>query len=337
MTGILARTITTRIGTWTVIHDAGEPTPWGVISWNSNEPDGTSVTVKVRSSSDQATWSDWETAENGFDLQDTPCARYLQIETTLQIVDGDVSPVLYDLTVLPSWAAVTYDGDTLVSTSGAPTATAVLTATLRDELGEVYPISGKEVIFTLSAEGKDDIVVGPVESVGGVAEAETPPLEPDIYMIDVTAECASDSGILVVYNPGGGFATGGGWIVPEDDGHNTYPLERANFGFNAKYKQDEATGHLEFRYSDGHIDLKSSSIEQLVITGGKIAMFKGWASVNKEPDHWFFVKAIDEGEPGVNDHFDIKVWASGLEEEVDDPTERAAGILQGGNIVVHTK
>jgi hypothetical protein len=30
----------------------------------------------------------------------TPGGRYLQIETTLQIHSGDVSPILYDLTVL---------------------------------------------------------------------------------------------------------------------------------------------------------------------------------------------------------------------------------------------
>jgi len=336
MTGIIARTITTRIGTWTVIYDAGEDTPWGTVLWTGDEPVGTSITVKVRSSSDQSTWSAWETAETGMDLQQTPCARYLQIETTLQIFEGDVSPVLYDLTVLPSYAAVTYDGDTLVSTSSAPTATAELIATLRDEGGEPFVIDGIEVTFTLSADSIiDDIVVVAV-SEGGVAVAETPPLEPDIYSIDVTVECASASALLVVYNPDGGFATGGGWIVPEDDGLNTHPNARANFGFNAKYKQDSPTGHIEFRYSDGYIDLKSSSIEQLVITGGKIVQFKGWASVNKEQGHWFFVKAIDNGEPGSNDTFDIKVWAPGVSEE-GDPTERAGGVLQGGNIIVHTK
>ncbi len=108
------------------------------------------------------------------------------------------------------------------------------------------------------------------------------------------------------------------------------------FGFNAKYKKGVSTGHLEFRYSDGHIDLKSSSIEQLVITGGKIAQFKGWASVNGEAGHWFFVKAIDNGEPGTNDIFDIIVWSPGISIE-GDPSERAGGVLQGGNILVHAK
>ncbi|RLG30404.1 hypothetical protein DRO03_04530 [Methanosarcinales archaeon] len=100
MTGILARTVTTKIGTWTVDFDSeGADTSWGTVSWNSHEPVGTSVAVKVRSSDDQATWSQWETASNGVALSSTPDGEYLQIETTLQIISGDVSPILYDLTV----------------------------------------------------------------------------------------------------------------------------------------------------------------------------------------------------------------------------------------------
>ncbi len=100
MTGIVARTITTKTGTWTVVYDSGlENTAWGQISWNASTPDSTSISVKARSSSDQQNWSDWEYAVNNKPLQKIPSARYLQIETTLQIFAGDISPVLYDLTV----------------------------------------------------------------------------------------------------------------------------------------------------------------------------------------------------------------------------------------------
>ncbi|OEU50119.1 MAG: hypothetical protein BA871_07310 [Desulfuromonadales bacterium C00003096] len=100
MTGIIARTVTTKIGTWTVVFDSeGADMPWGTVSWNSSEPAGTAVTVKARSSNDQSNWSAWETASNGVALNTTPDGRYLQIETTLQILSGDVSPILYDLTV----------------------------------------------------------------------------------------------------------------------------------------------------------------------------------------------------------------------------------------------
>ncbi|UCG59805.1 MAG: hypothetical protein JSU70_09845, partial [Phycisphaerales bacterium] len=88
----------------------------------------------------------------------------------------------------------------------------------------------------------------------------------------------------------------------------------------------------------GYIDLKSTSVDLLVITGGKIVQFKGWASVNKTAGYWYFVKGIDNGEPGtLNDEFDIKIWEPGTDPDVDEDWDRAGGVLQGGNIVVHTK
>ncbi len=100
MTGIVSRSVTTKIGNWTVVYDSGATdTPWGAISWTSDEPAGTSVIVKVRCSKDQSLWSDWETADNGVPLTATPDGQYLQIETVLQILSGVTSPILYDLTV----------------------------------------------------------------------------------------------------------------------------------------------------------------------------------------------------------------------------------------------
>jgi hypothetical protein len=103
MTGIVSRTITTKIGNWTVIYDSGEAdTEWGTISWNSAEPNGTSVVVKASSSNDRINWSSWETASNGVPLSTTPDGRFLKVEATLQITSGEDSPILYDLTVLPA-------------------------------------------------------------------------------------------------------------------------------------------------------------------------------------------------------------------------------------------
>jgi hypothetical protein len=55
--------------------------------------------VRVRSSNDAATWSPSKAALNGIALTATPNGRYLEIETTLQIITADASPILYDLTV----------------------------------------------------------------------------------------------------------------------------------------------------------------------------------------------------------------------------------------------
>jgi len=100
MTGIVVRTITTKTGTWTVVHDCHmEDAAWGKISWTADEPEGTQITVKVRSSKDLLNWSDWETVSNGEMLLLTPPGQYLQIETTLKLLMGGISPILYDLTV----------------------------------------------------------------------------------------------------------------------------------------------------------------------------------------------------------------------------------------------
>jgi DNA-binding beta-propeller fold protein YncE len=100
MTGMMSRTVTTRVGTWTVVLDGDAiDTTWEAISWTGEEPEGTSITVKVRSSNDQGTWTAWEVAANGASLNSTSDGRYAQVEVTLQAFTGDVTPILYDLTV----------------------------------------------------------------------------------------------------------------------------------------------------------------------------------------------------------------------------------------------
>ena len=106
MTGVLARNVTTRIGEWTVIHNSRNPdTAWDHVAWNSLEPPGTTIKVKVRSSSDRVNWSAWETAVSGEPLKATPRGKYLQVQVIMQIFSGDVSPALYDLTVVPRFDA----------------------------------------------------------------------------------------------------------------------------------------------------------------------------------------------------------------------------------------
>ena len=100
MTGIVARSMTTKIGTWTVVFNSKSPaTPWGMITWKASTPPGTSLALKVRSSKDAKGWSSWEKVTQGKTLQKTPAGMYLEVETTMQISAGETSPVLHDLTV----------------------------------------------------------------------------------------------------------------------------------------------------------------------------------------------------------------------------------------------
>jgi len=103
MTGILSRTATLRYGTWTVVHDSRLPgAAWGRLDWTGVEPEGTRITVRVRTSADRRHWSGWETAVSGERLQATPAGKYLEVDVTLQSAAEGSTPVLYDLSVAPT-------------------------------------------------------------------------------------------------------------------------------------------------------------------------------------------------------------------------------------------
>jgi hypothetical protein len=99
MTGGVAGTVTARRGTWTVDFDGGDLNrPWGKVSWNQSLPGGTVISVRVQSSNDKVTWSNFENAGNDADLATTPPGRYLRIEVTFSTQAVGTSPVLLDLT-----------------------------------------------------------------------------------------------------------------------------------------------------------------------------------------------------------------------------------------------
>lgn len=100
MTGIVARSMTTRVGTWTVNFDAkADGTAWDSLYWTGSVPQGTSLKVRVRSSRDNSVWSAWEDVTVAVSLKTTPAGRYLQVESTLQVLSGEVSPVFQDLMI----------------------------------------------------------------------------------------------------------------------------------------------------------------------------------------------------------------------------------------------
>lgn len=143
----------------------------------------------------------------------------------------------------------------------------------------------------------------------------------------------SDPVFFVVYDPEGGFATGGGWIYPDEE--STLPGGKANFGFVAKYRHGSSTGNLEFQYNDADINLKSTTIDWLVISGVS-AHFQGTGTINGEELYTFRVMTKDNGEPGVSsDEFNIRIW-EGTDTEAD-PIHKAKNTIAGGNIVVHKK
>jgi large repetitive protein len=150
---------------------------------------------------------------------------------------------------------------------------------------------------------------------------------------------------IVVFDPSGGFVTGGGWInsLPGYYRLNGGTAEgRANFGFVSKYVPGKnlPTGNTEFQFQAGNLNFKSTIYEWLVVAGAK-ALYKGEGTIAGLPGVYGFLLSAIDGSP---DKFRIKIWdkASGdvvydtLPEGAADDADPAT-TLGGGSIVVHTK
>ena len=147
--------------------------------------------------------------------------------------------------------------------------------------------------------------------------------------------------MLVVYDPSGGFVTGGGWIDSPAGAYMMSSLTgKANFGFVSKYKKGATvpTGNTEFQFKAGSLNFHSASYDFLVITmGGTNAQFKGFGTINgglasNDTDFKFIVWARDDSP----DTFRIRIWYEDSGEVLvyDNGFDQAIG---GGSIVIHTK
>jgi PKD repeat protein len=165
-----------------------------------------------------------------------------------------------------------------------------------------------------------------------------------VYTVALTVadkDGGSDSEIyefVVVYDPEGGFVTGGGTIDSPEGAYTADPLltGKATFGFVSKYKKGATTptGNTEFQFRAADFNFHSSSYEWLVVTGTDYAMFKGSGKIDGDGDYLFRIWAGD-ADP---DAFRIKIWTedeAGAENVVYDNGSDQG--LAGGNIVIHTK
>jgi hypothetical protein len=149
---------------------------------------------------------------------------------------------------------------------------------------------------------------------------------------------------IVVYDPNGGFVTGGGWFnsVAGNYRLNLSAEGKANFGFVSKYQPGKTvpTGNTEFQFHAGDLNFKSTVYEWLVVAGSR-AIYKGEGTIaGRLGVYGFLLSAID----GSPDKFRIKIWNKSTGELVYDtlPNDAAddadpATALGGGSIVVQTK
>jgi len=176
------------------------------------------------------------------------------------------------------------------------------------------------------------------EAFGAISAFSTP----GVYEVCVRGrDVAGNDGepdctLLAVYDPDGGFVTGGGWIYSVAGAYVPDPtLEgKANFGFVSKYKKgaDVPTGNTEFQFKTANLDFHSTSYDWLVVTGADYAQFKGAGTINGEGVYKFMLW-IGDGDP---DTFRIKIWEeddTGNETVIyDNGLDQAIG---GGAVVIH--
>jgi hypothetical protein len=154
---------------------------------------------------------------------------------------------------------------------------------------------------------------------------------------------------VVVYDPNGGFITGGGWINVNPGSYTADPTlyGRANFGFNSQYKKGATvpTGETQFDFQVGNLNFHSESYSWLVVSGWK-AQYKGTGTVNGVSGYDFTLTAYDgdiSGGGGV-DKFRIVITdhnhgngvvfdnRNGLPTDMDTADPQA---IAGGSIVIH--
>ncbi|RTY89808.1 T9SS type A sorting domain-containing protein, partial [Flavobacterium sp. GSN2] len=184
----------------------------------------------------------------------------------------------------------------------------------------------------------------------GIATYAISGLAADVYKIEAIAGggCASSIAYLPVYDPNGGFVTGGGWINSPAGAYvaNATLVGKANFGFVSKYKKGSNVpeGNTEFQFQAGNLNFASSAYDlgSLVVAGSQ-AIYKGVGTINGTGQYGFMVSAVDgQVNGGGNiDKFRIKIWNKITGAMVYDnnlgmddngvPTT----VLGGGSIVIH--
>lgn len=190
------------------------------------------------------------------------------------------------------------------------------------------------------------------ESYGfGTAYGEHAYSVPGVYTVLLTLSDDEDGTstsvfqYVVVYDPLGGFVTGGGWIMSPQGAYAANPTltGKATFGFVSKYLKgaNKPTGNTEFQFKVANLNFKSTSYDWLVVAGSK-AIFKGVGTINGSGNYGFLLSAIDADLKGSgSDTFRIKIWDLATGEIVydnlvnapddADPTTQ----LASGNIVIH--
>jgi hypothetical protein len=131
--------------------------------------------------------------------------------------------------------------------------------------------------------------------------------------------------------PPSDFLTGGGWILRANGA-------KANFGVGGGTKNFDWWGHLEYIDHGTGLDVHATSITAYLYNDTNSRDICGWADTNQFGQVAFHLRAIDNGEPGDDDVFIIRLGVHGtiVYTTEGDPDHTLGGPLQGGgNIQLH--
>ena len=334
--------LTDRFSEFTVAQSNVAPVAAATASPGSGVTEGSAVAFDASGSSDEDgsivryEW-DWEN-DGTFDAGGVTASHVFAQDGTYRVVlrvtdnDGGMHVTTVDIAVANALPSVTVSGplDPIALTSGTAVASIWVSATdpgsfdphvVTVACGDGRIATGSPLTCTYTAAG-----------VYGVVATVT---DDDGYQ-------SASFDFVVVYDPNGGFLTGGGWINSPAGAYVADPslTGKANFGFVSKYQQGKTVpqGNTEFQFHAGNLNFKSTVYEWLVVAGDR-AQFKGDGMINGVDGYGFLLTGID----GIPDKFRIKIVRksdgsviydnqSGYSE--DSP---AATALGGGSIVIHTK
>ncbi|MBI2681260.1 MAG: hypothetical protein HYX25_09680 [Candidatus Solibacter usitatus] len=238
-----------------------------------------------------------------------------------------VSPVTSNVSIAPSPLAVNTASSLTASISDAMTG--------GSNIASAY--------YTIDGGSSFPMLLTPSVAVTTQASATLLPFsQSNVYNVCVYgADSAGNTGantciLLPVYDPSGGFVTGGGQVASPAgaDLLNTSAAGQATFGFVSKYLpgRNIPSGNLEFQFKNGNLNFKSTSMDWLVVTGQPRAKFHGIGTVNGTYTCNFEVDAWAGSFTGNVDAFGLKITSCS---NGGDRYNLPATALTKGSIIIH--
>lgn len=358
-------------GTYTITYSAADPSGNAAppVTRTVNVVDTTAPTIScptnITAIADQGSCS---TAVN-FNVSATDACSDATVETSL--ASGSVFPLgTTTVNATATDAAGNTSSCSFTVTVTNPNPVVTLTG---PQSGAVYPVN-TPVSFTgtytdagggthtaqwmFDALTQTGTVTEPSGSTPGTVSATYSFTTPGVYFVKLTVNdsCGGTAqetqingldAMVVIYDPNGGFVTGGGWINSPAGSYVANPslIGKANFGFVSKYKKGATipTGQTEFQFKAGSLNFSSTNYEWLVVAGAR-AKYKGVGTINGSGNYGFMLTAIDGqvSGGGGTDKFRIKIWDKNNGDAVVYDNQMGAGIdddpvtvLGGGSIVIH--